>query len=168
FRIKRNKSNTSIFFGDGLGHGIHAKAAVDAAADFFFESKENDPVGLIRMLHENIRKTRGLVGVIAVADLVQREWRICGVGNIISRIYSGLNHRNYMSYNGTIGLTIPNTMNVSTYPMEPNQHLILCSDGIQTRWDLNRYPSILKYDNIVLAAAIYKDYARGTDDASVL
>lgn len=73
-----------------------------------------------------------------------------------------------MSYNGTIGLTIPNAMNISTYPMETNQHLVMCSDGIQTRWDMSRYPAILKYDNIMLAAAIYKDYARGTDDASVI
>jgi hypothetical protein len=44
----------------------------------------------------------------------------------------------------------------------------MCSDGIQTRWDLNRYPAILKYDSTVLAAAIYKDFTRGNDDASVL
>lgn len=168
FSIKRNLPEMTIFFADGLGHGIHARAAVEAASEIFLETSEKDPVGVIRALHQNIRKTRGLVGVVAVADHRQREWRICGVGNIITRIYSGVGHRNYMSYNGTIGLTIPNAMNISTYPMETNQHLVMCSDGIQTRWDMSRYPAILKYDNIMLAAAIYKDYARGTDDASVI
>lgn len=168
FRIKRTKSEVSIFFGDGLGHGEHAKAAIDAASEFFANTREPDPVDMIRLLHDEIRRTRGLVGVVAVGDVKSRLWRMCGIGNIAARIYSGLGFKNYMSYNGTIGLTIPGSMKTSIFPMEANQHLIMCSDGIQSRWDLNRYPSILKYDNIILASAIYKDYARGIDDASVL
>jgi hypothetical protein len=73
-----------------------------------------------------------------------------------------------MPYNGTIGLNLPSTMNSYVINCESNQHLIMCSDGIQTRWDLNKYPSVLKYDNMILAAAIYKDFSRRNDDASVL
>jgi anti-sigma regulatory factor (Ser/Thr protein kinase) len=168
FNIKRTKSAVSIFFGDGLGHGLHAKAAIDAASEFFAETREDDPVAMIKLMHGEIRRTRGLVGIVVNGDIKSRHWRICGVGNIAARIYSGLGFKNYMSYNGTIGLTIPGSMKASMYPMESNQHLIMCSDGIKTRWDLNRYPSILKFDNIILASAIYKDFARGLDDASVL
>lgn len=166
--IKRTPAAISIFFGDGLGHGPNAKEAIDRANEFFEGCSENDPVEILRQMHENIRRTRGLVGTVAVCDLKGGQWRVCGVGNILTRVYSGIEFKNYMPYNGTIGLNLPNSMNASVFVVESNQYMIMCSDGIQSRWDLNKFHSILKYDNTVLAAAIYKDFARGTDDASVL
>jgi hypothetical protein len=50
---------------------------------------------------------------------------------------------------------------------EKNQQLIMCSDGIRSRWDLTKYPSILKHDPMLLAAALYKDFSRRNDDTSV-
>jgi anti-sigma regulatory factor (Ser/Thr protein kinase) len=168
YRVKQTDLETSIFFGDGLGHGEHAKEATDRAADIFFECNESNPVEIIRAIHENVRRTRGLVATIAVCDRKTNEWKICGVGNILTRMYSGIQYKNYMPYNGTIGLNLPNTMKPSVLGVERNQHLIMCSDGIQTRWDLSKYPSIFKYNNAILAAALYKDFSRGNDDASVL
>ncbi len=168
YRIKETDAEIQIFFGDGLGHGEHAKEAVVKAGNIFFESKASDPVDIIREMHERVRRTRGLVAVVAVWNKRSREWRICGVGNILGRMFSGIQARNYMSYNGTVGLNIPNTMTSSVYNGEKNQHLILCSDGIRTRWDLARFHAIFRYDVTVLASAIYKDFTRGNDDASVL
>lgn len=168
YLVKHNGSQITIFFGDGLGHGLHAKDAIDAARNFLLEADEDEPVRIIRQMHEKIRRTRGLVGTVATCNVKTGQWRICGVGNIFTRLYGGIEFRNIMPYNGTIGLNIPNSMNASTHSVESNQHLIMCSDGIQTRWDLNKYPSILKYDNIILAAAIFKDFSRRNDDASVL
>lgn len=168
YHIKENNDLIQILFGDGLGHGEFAKEAVDKAGDSFFECSETEPVEIIRYVHQAIRKTRGLVGSVAVMNKRTNHWSLCGVGNILTRMYSGIEYKNHMSYNGTIGLTIPNSMKSSVVPVERNQHLIMCSDGIQSRWDLSRYPSIFKFDNIVLAAALYKDFSRGTDDTSTL
>ena len=168
YRVKRQGSETTIFLGDGLGHGARAKEAVDCAGEFFMGSAETDPVEIIRQMHVAIRKTRGLVGTVATCNTKTQAWRLCGVGNIFTKMYTGMEGKNYMPYNGTIGLNLPTTMSSSSFPVENNQHLIMCTDGIQTRWDLNKYPAILKYDNIILAAAIYKDYSRGNDDASVV
>jgi hypothetical protein len=38
---------------------------------------------------------------------------------------------------------------------------------LRSRWELTRYPSISKFDNIVLAAALYKDFSRRNDDSSI-
>jgi hypothetical protein len=73
-----------------------------------------------------------------------------------------------MSYNGTIGLNIPNSIKISEYPLEKNQYLIMCSDGIRTRWDISKYASVQRFDPFVLAACIYKDFTRGNDDSSIL
>lgn len=157
-----------FFFGDGLGHGQYAFEAVKKAADFFLLCEENDPVDIIRQMHEHVRKTRGLVVVVAVFNFKTNVWRICGVGNILARIYSGLTYKNYSSYNGIVGLTVPRSIKESVIEGEKNQYIIMCSDGLKTHWDLQKYPSILKYDATIAAAALYKDFARRTDDASIL
>ena len=168
FRIKRTETGAFIFFGDGLGHGEHAKFAVDSAGDFFMKTELEDPVEILRGIHESIRRTRGLVGVVAHCDLKNKQWRICGAGNILVRLYQGITYRSYMSYNGTVGLNIPNSIKVSEYPLEKNQYIIMCSDGIRTRWDITKYASIQRLDPLLLAASIYKDFTRGNDDSSVL
>jgi hypothetical protein len=167
-RIRRMGAQVRIFFGDGLGHGEHAKEAVDTAGAAFLACEEDDPTAIIRLIHEQVRRTRGLVATVAIGDLKKGEWSICGIGNILTRLFSGVTYRNYMSYNGTVGLNVPNSLKASIYKMEKNQHLVMCSDGIRTRWDLNRYPSIFKYDNTLMAAALYSDFTRGNDDASIL
>jgi len=166
--VQNTASHYRILFGDGLGHGHSAKEAMDRAGEYFIKSKENDPVVLLREIHEAVRRTRGLVATVAICEKQHAEWNLAGVGNILTRFYSGVQHKNYMPYNGTIGLNIPTSMNSSTVPLEKNQHVIMCSDGINTRWDLNKYPAIFRYDGIILASCIYHDNARGTDDASVL
>jgi anti-sigma regulatory factor (Ser/Thr protein kinase) len=168
YRVKRTSQEVQIFFGDGLGHGEFAKEAADRAGNFFLGCEERDPVSILRLIHEHVRRTRGLVGTVAIADLKNNEWRICGVGNILTRVYSGVLYKNYMSYNGTLGLNIPNSMKESIYKIERNQHLIMCSDGIRTRWDLGKYSSIFKYDSMLLAGVLYSDFTRGNDDSSIL
>jgi len=168
YRVKRKGAQVQIFFGDGLGHGEFAKEAVDRAGQFFMSCGEDDPVSILRLMHEEVRRTRGLVATVAVGDLKKNEWSICGVGNILARLYSGITYRNYMSYNGTVGMNIPNSLKESVYAIEKNQHLVMCSDGIRTRWDLSRYPSVMKYDNMLMAAAVYSDFTRGNDDSSIL
>lgn len=168
YGIQRSDDFVKIFFGDGLGHGEHAKNAVDTARKFFMECRLEEPSEIIREMHENVRRTRGLVTAVAVFDKKKSKWKLCGVGNIAMRMYSGIEYKNYMSYNGTIGMNIPNTIKDTVFPAERNQHLIMCSDGIRSRWDLNIYPSIFKYDNSILAAALYRDFTRGNDDASVV
>jgi anti-sigma regulatory factor (Ser/Thr protein kinase) len=166
--VKKDSSERLIFFGDGLGHGEFAKEAVDRASDFFLETKEIDPVEILKEMHHKVKRTRGLVATIAAWSKTSNEWKVCGVGNILTRMYSGLQYKNLMPYNGVIGLNIPRSMNVTVIQGVKNHHLIMCSDGINSRWDLTKYPSIFKYDNTILAAAIYKDFTRGNDDASIL
>lgn len=168
YRIVRTQHQVRTFFADGLGHGEHAKAAVDQAAECFAMIEGDDPADILKQVHEKVRRTRGLVAAVAIFDKKSLEWKICGVGNILVRLYSGLNFKTYMSFNGTVGLNIPNSLKASVFPVEKSQHLIMCSDGIRSRWSLNQYPAIFKFDNTILAAALYSDFTRGNDDASVL
>ncbi|MCW3075800.1 MAG: hypothetical protein JWO32_409 [Bacteroidetes bacterium] len=166
--IRYFKTKTLIFAGDGLGHGPNAKEAVDGAIAVFKESMTADPCEMIREMHRHVKKTRGLVGTVAILDHVTKKWEICGVGNISTRLQNGLEYKNYVSNNGVIGLNIPTRLQNTIMMMEKYQLLICCSDGIKTSWDLAKYPSILKFDPMIIAAVLYKDHNRRTDDSSIL
>lgn len=168
YAVVHRQSKTKILFGDGLGHGKFAAEAMAAAADFFLTCEDEEPVAILKQMHESVRRTRGLVATVVTFDRQAAEWQICGIGNISTRMYTGVEYRSYMAYNGTVGLNIPNSMKASFIPVEKNQHLIMCSDGITTRWQFNKFPYVFKYDPMLVAGSIYKDFARGSDDASVL
>lgn len=164
---RRVKNKLLLFTGDGLGHGINAKEASDKAINIFNESVNADSSELIREIDKGVKKTRGLVATVAILDLTLKQWEYCGVGNIYTRLQRGLDYKNYIAHNGVIGLNIPTRLVNSVAAMERFQLFIMCSDGITTRWDLMNYPAILKYDPMIIAAAIYKDHARKNDDMTV-
>ena len=168
YDVKSHGSNLQILFGDGLGHGQAAYDAIEEARAMFRATDEEDPSQMLRALHNALRKSRGMVCTIASLNMKQNEWSICGVGNIMTRVYNGITYKNHMPHNGVIGMNIPKVLNNSLVQAEKNQRLIMCSDGIRSGWDLSKYPSILRYDNAVIAATIYKDFSRKTDDTSVL
>ncbi|HXH99402.1 MAG TPA: ATP-binding SpoIIE family protein phosphatase [Sphingobacteriaceae bacterium] len=157
-----------LLVADGLGHGEEAHKAIIEARNAFKRCNETDPVEIIRFIHRSIKKTRGAVGTVVVYDFKTKIWKIAGVGNISIGMMNYQSVRNLMSYNGIIGHNIPNTMTSVEISSEDFHQITLCSDGLKTRWDSSKYPGINKYDMSFLAAALYKDYGRKTDDMSVV
>ena len=168
FYVKENGAGFTVFVADGLGHGINAWEAAQAAIAVFKECPEQSPAEVLRYIHPLVKKTRGLVATVAKLDVRSAEWKLCGIGNISTRIYTGLACRNYTPYNGIIGHNIPRTLNDSVVTMEKHQALIMHSDGLRTRWNLNDLPALLKYDPAMIAGVLFKDNARRTDDMTVL
>jgi anti-sigma regulatory factor (Ser/Thr protein kinase) len=164
---KSTATHIKLFLGDGLGHGPEAAIAIKVGIKAFENDRTNDPVDIIKQINEAARKTRGLVGMVAVFDIRQKQWNLCGVGNTMARVSSNEKSHTYMSYNGIIGLNVPNTLKVQEVPYAAGQYVVLCSDGFKSKWDTIKYPVIHKYDPSILAAALLKDYARQTDDMSV-
>lgn len=168
YDMKKVNDETLIFLGDGLGHGEKANEAVQQAIIAFRTCEETEPTDIIRFIHQKVKKTRGLVGTIASYNHTSKIWKICGVGNIATRLYEGLNVKKAFSHNGIIGLNIPSIMSNYIMPKADYQHIIMFSDGIRNHWELNQYPSILKYSPAVIAATIFKDNARRSDDMTIL
>ena len=52
--------------------------------------------------------------------------------------------------------------------VKPPLPLNATTDGIGTRWDLNAYPGLEARHPTLIAAVLYRDFARARDDASVL
>lgn len=168
FMMKFSKDNYKFMLADGLGHGPEANAAINEAEKYFKVFPDQDPVETLRFLHSSIKRTRGMVANIVCFDLKSKMWSAIGIGNIGVRWLGPNISKNHMSYNGIVGHNIPNTMNIQQYSAEMYNQVVLASDGIKTRWDISKYPMIQKCDPSILAAAIYKDHARHTDDMSVV
>jgi anti-sigma regulatory factor (Ser/Thr protein kinase) len=168
FGVKKTETGFQVLVADGLGHGEHAQEAAQRATQAFYDCKDSDPVAILRVMHEATKKSRGLVATVATADFTHASWSVCGVGNISTRIYTGLQAKTYTPYNGILGHNVPRTMNSTVAPLEKHQVLVMHSDGLRTRWNLNELLSIMKHSPGIIASSIYKESLRGTDDALIL
>ncbi len=158
---------------DGLGHGPQAHEAAKQVAEAFRQAPGPDPAGALRNIHEAVRRTRGAVGFLThIAD--SRRLSYCGVGNIAGKLFSteggslGNSYKNIISYNGIIGHNIPNSLHNQQLEWSRNKLLVLHSDGLKSRWDLSKYPNLHRHHASTIAAVIYRDFSRHTDDALVL
>jgi anti-sigma regulatory factor (Ser/Thr protein kinase) len=166
--FKTSERYFKLFLMDGLGHGPEANKAVLEGFNSFRLCPYHDPAEIIRFMHNPLKRTRGGVGMVVVLDMMTRKYEILGVGNISAKLVGNIESKNVMSYNGIIGHNIPNTMTSHETDGKDCKFIILCSDGIKSRWDISKFPMILRYDPSIIAAAIYKDFARKSDDMSVV
>jgi len=166
--ITKKNEATYLLVADGLGHGVEAHRAVKEAVTAFRTYDSDSPADILRYLHQSIKKTRGIVATVIIIDPKNKSWRFCGIGNIGTRFNGYQLSKSYLSYNGIIGHNIPGTLNDQELSMNDYQQVMLCSDGIRSRWEYAKHPTIHKYDLSVQAAAIYKEFGRRTDDMSVV
>ncbi|RYZ58493.1 MAG: serine/threonine protein kinase, partial [Chitinophagaceae bacterium] len=80
FYYKKSKEHIRLFLGDGLGHGKEASIAVQKAIEAFKLCPETDAVEILRFIHLSVKRTRGLVGTVAVFHIAEQKWKVCGVG----------------------------------------------------------------------------------------
>lgn len=152
---------------DGLGHGPDAAVAAHAALLAFRRSSECSPADIIERMHAALRSTRGAAVAVALIDRDHGRVTYCGVGNISAAILSSGPVQRPVSHNGTVGHTLRKVQEF-TYGIEPDDILVMHSDGISTGWTIDEYPRILGHHPAVIAASIYRDYNRDRDDATVV
>ncbi|WP_205748158.1 ATP-binding SpoIIE family protein phosphatase [Dyadobacter luticola] len=165
---KANPNFIKVMLADGLGHGSLAHDASQKAIHAFQKSVYNTPHQILMDVHQQVKSTRGLVATVAVYDLLKKTWQICGVGNISTRLQDAISSKSYLPYNGIVGVNVPRQLESQTVLSEPGRHLTLCSDGVSSRWDLSKHAGAFRCDQSILAAVIYKDFARHTDDTAVV
>lgn len=158
---------TQVLVADGLGHGTGAHEAASLAARVFSEHAGEDPSDMIDRLHDALRPTRGAAAAVLELNPADRTARIAGVGNISGVIVAGDRSRSMVSHHGVLGHSI-HRGNEFVYPWPPRSLVVLHSDGVGTHWDLARYPGLVRRHPTVIAAALYRDFHRQRDDATVV
>ena len=100
------------------------------------------------------------------ADAGAGNVRSAGAGNVVGRLVSGTSDRTILTQNGTAGVTIRSPEEVrNDWP--PHALLVVCSDGIETRWHPQVLAPVLGRDPTLAAAVLVRDHCRGRDDATV-
>jgi anti-sigma regulatory factor (Ser/Thr protein kinase) len=153
---------------DGLGHGPDAALASREAVSIIGNGgRRSTPGILLQKAHEALHRTRGAAVAIGQIDKQQQQLRFSGIGNIAVSVFHQSTRRHLLSHNGIVGSNV-RKLQEFCQPWEKGDILIAHSDGVGTRWDLERYPGLHLCHPGIIAAVLYRDFSRGRDDVSVL
>ncbi|MFZ5788624.1 MAG: ATP-binding protein [Acidobacteriota bacterium] len=156
-----------VLVADGLGHGPDAAAAAHAAVSAFESDGSGGPAAAVERLHAALRHTRG--AAVAVAEVRPRAGVVafCGVGNISAALTTEAGMRSLASYNGTAGVEARKIAEF-TYPWTEGAVLIVHTDGVSGRWNLEDYPGLATRHPGLIAGVLLRDFGRDSDDATVV
>src|SRR5215212_9942081 len=124
---------------DGLGHGHPAHEAAVAACEAFRRAT-GTPAAKLRAIHDAIQRTRGAAAAVAELNPGAGTMRFAGVGNISATMIDPAARRSAVSLHGIVGHEVRDVREFS-YPWSRESCLIMHSDGLSARWDLDRYPT---------------------------
>jgi hypothetical protein len=152
---------------DGLGHGPLAETAALDAVNAFRRHEGMRPAALLEILHDALRGTRGAAASVAEVDLDRGLVTFAGIGNVAGAVCSAAGNRRMVSNNGTLGHETPKFREF-TYPWNPDDVLLMHTDGVSAHWDLEAYPGLYSQRPALIAATVFRDFSRGRDDSTVV
>jgi anti-sigma regulatory factor (Ser/Thr protein kinase) len=152
---------------DGLGHGDGAATAAAAVIAAFREAPDAPLAAILERADRAARLTRGAAATVARIDLARREVAVAGVGNVAAWLV-GDTARQLVTHHGTLGLAAPRAIREERRELARDALLVLCSDGIKSRWSLDGHPGLAGRDPVTIATVLWRDFARGRDDASLV
>jgi anti-sigma regulatory factor (Ser/Thr protein kinase) len=165
--IRKTARFRTLLLADGVGHGPPAYQASEIAKRMLHEHPDEGPAALIGRIHRALRPTRGAAVAVAEIDDQQSLVRFCGVGNVSGWLMGGSRTHGLVSHHGTLGHEAGRFQEF-IYPWKDSDLLVLATDGLTSRWDLDGYPGIMLRHPALVAAVLLRDYRRGRDDATAV
>jgi anti-sigma regulatory factor (Ser/Thr protein kinase) len=166
WRLAQRNHESALVVIDGLGHGAQAAAASARAADVFGQAPFDAPRQLIERMHQALTGMRGAAAACAFVNERQAV-AYAGVGNICGHLLSAGKSRGLVSHSGTLGFKAGRVQQFD-YSSEGSIMLIMHSDGLSGRWDLDDHPGLRQRHPAVIAAVLYREHGRVRDDATVV
>jgi anti-sigma regulatory factor (Ser/Thr protein kinase) len=152
---------------DGLGHGEEAERAARAGEKAYALMPFASPLLLLEDIHQAMTGTRGGALAIAQFDGAGDALKFVGIGNIGACLIAPDKSRGLASHPGIVGGQYRKAQPFD-YAQVNGQLLIMYSDGLQSRWNLQDYPGLVHRHPAVIAAILHRDFCRGRDDVTVL
>ena len=152
---------------DGLGHGALAAQAAQLAVETLRIHARASLTEQVDLAHRALRPTRG--AALGIAEILhdQAIVKFVGIGNIMAAVCQTGGTRSMVSQNGILGHQMRRVTEFQ-YPWSESALLVMCSDGINTHWDLSPYSGLAARDPSLIAATLYRDFSRGRDDTTVV
>lgn len=165
--IEGTEAGPAVLVVDGLGHGEKAAEAAVAAVEAFRRTPAASLVAALETIHRALRPTRGAAVAIARPEGRPGALRYAGIGNVVGEIAGGGRVRRLVSLAGTAGHEA-RTLRAFDYEWPEGALLIMHTDGLTARWELAGYPGLAGRHPGLVAGVLYRDFARGRDDATVV
>jgi anti-sigma regulatory factor (Ser/Thr protein kinase) len=165
--VEQQSSRCLIMVSDGLGHGQLAAEASWEAQRTLHDHWSYGPAALLEAMHASLRKTRGAAVAIAEIDTGRQRVVFAGVGNITARLIMAEKTQHLVSSNGIVGHQV-RKIQTFTYPWLGDALLVMHSDGLLTRWNLDAYPGLKVRHPSLIAGVLFRHFARGSDDVTVV
>lgn len=156
----------TLIVADGLGHGPEAALAANAAVNLP-DIAEQSPAIIVQRAHTALQGTRGAAVAVSYINKKAGTLGFAGVGNIAVCLLRNQGNRHLISHNGIVGANLRKLQEFSE-DWDSDAMLVAHSDGISTRWDISSYPDLIFCHPAVIAAVIYRDFARGKDDSTIV
>ena len=165
--VEQNDEISLILVADGLGHGYGAHEASQEAVRMLRNHPNASAGNLLELTHNALRSFRGAAVAVARIDRIRRHVTFAGAGNVMAQIYAGAQPvQHLVSVNGTAGHQCSRLREFS-YAWPADGMLILFSDGLASGTGIARAGLALR-DPSIIAGVLYRDFARGIDDATVV
>ncbi|WP_433687732.1 SpoIIE family protein phosphatase [Micromonospora carbonacea] len=168
YAVRVAEGRHQVLVCDGLGHGPLAASATDAALAAFRSAPAVPPAAVVQHLHRSMSHTRGAALAVAELDGEAHLLRYAGLGNIAATVLAeGERRRGLVSLPGIAGHQRP-VVREYEYAFPAGATLVMHSDGVADRWQLDDYPGLAGRAPLVLAATVLRDAGVRRDDACVL
>lgn len=165
--VRRREAGWTVFLADGLGHGPLAAQASEEAVRVFRLHEHDALEAILGAVHAGIRHTRGGAVSVARYDPDRQILQFAGLGNVAGAVVTGADVKRTVTLAGTAGHSA-RRFQVFEYPFTSRSLFVMCSDGIGTSWTLDNYPGLTRAHPALIAGILYRDFARGRDDATVV
>ncbi|MDQ3201759.1 MAG: ATP-binding protein [Pseudomonadota bacterium] len=152
---------------DGLGHGEEAERAARVGEEVFALTPFTSATLLLEDIHHAMIGTRGGALAITQFDGHDDALRFVGIGNIGACLIAPDKSRGMVSHPGIVGGQYRKAQSFD-YANVNGQLLIMYSDGLQSRWNLQDYPGLVHRHPAVIATLLHRDFCRDRDDVTVL
>jgi serine/threonine protein phosphatase PrpC len=156
---------------DGLGHGQDAAAAARIAVDTLDRHAGTSIPELIRLCHEALVGSRGVVMSVAQFDVTRDVMTWVGLGNVAGILVPGDRvgrppYTTLVTRGGIVGTAL-GALPVRPWviPIQPHDLLVLATDGLHSDFseDISLHQGLQQ-----TAAQLLARHGKGTDDALVL
>lgn len=165
WRVRVDEGVPTLITVDGLGHGLFAHEASEAALACFDRHGLKPLTEVLEHVHGALRPTRG--AAVSLARVHTDRVEFAGVGNVAGAVVAAGGTRRMISHNGTLG-HIAKRFQAFDYPLTGPPVLVLHSDGLGTSWSFEKYPGLAACDPALIAGVLYRDFNRRRDDVTVL
>lgn len=167
FVINRWDESALVAVIDGLGHGQYAHRASQSARDYVERHVDQELTKMFLGVGRACRSTRGVVMAVARFDWKEGRLTFGMVGDIAARVFRNRDPIRFRIRRGILGGRAPKPA-VTHHAWDPNNVLVLHSDGLTSRWRWEDFPGLIDESATLAARELLLTLAKENDDATVV